>query len=152
MIALEPEAAAVYCRQRKLREFVEGKGDEIVKDTLVPARTQYLVIDNGGKKLIIELKKEKKNIYIYIYLGYSLSLRCSARCVRRINNSISVRSYLYKVTLYVAPVAVSSFHFNHTGEKWTTHWAHQMSARLLEYKIFMCILWSARDTLDEKYL
>lgn len=67
MIALEPEAAAVYCRQRKLREFVEGKGDEIVKDTLVPARTQYLVIDNGGKKLIIELKKrEKKHIYIHI--------------------------------------------------------------------------------------
>lgn len=123
MIALEPEAAAVYCRQRKLREFVEGKGDEIVKDTLVPARTQYLVIDNGGKKLIIELKKEKKTIYIYIYiyLGYSLSLRCSARCVRRINKSISVRSYLYKVTLYVAPVAVSSFHFNPTGEEWTTH-------------------------------
>lgn len=68
MIALEPEAAAVYCRQRKLREFVEGKGDEIVKDILVPARTQYLVIDNGGKKLIIELKKEKKNIYIYTYI------------------------------------------------------------------------------------
>lgn len=69
MIALEPEAAAVYCRQRKLREFVEGKGDEIVKDTLVPARTQYLVIDNGGKKLIIELKKrEKKHIYIYTYI------------------------------------------------------------------------------------
>ena len=70
MIALEPEAAAVYCRQRKLREFVEGKGDEIVKDTLVPARTQYLVIDNGGKKLIIELKKEKKNIYIYIHISW----------------------------------------------------------------------------------
>lgn len=48
IIALEPEAAAVYCRQRKLREFVEEKGDEIVKDTLVPTKTQYLVIDNGG--------------------------------------------------------------------------------------------------------
>ena len=63
MIALEPEAAAVYCRQRKLREFVEGNADETVKDTLVHARTQYLVIDNGGKKLITEL-----NIYIYIYI------------------------------------------------------------------------------------
>ena len=49
IIALEPEAAAVYCRQRKLREFVEEKGDETVKDTLVPAKTQYLVVDNGGK-------------------------------------------------------------------------------------------------------
>jgi len=48
IIALEPEAAAVYCRQRKLREFVEEKGEETVKDSLVPANTQYLVIDNGG--------------------------------------------------------------------------------------------------------
>ena len=48
IIALEPEAAAVYCRQQKLREFVEGTGEEIVKDTLVPPKTQYLVIDNGG--------------------------------------------------------------------------------------------------------
>ena len=48
-IALEPEAAAVYCRQRKLREFVEKKGEEVVKDTLVPIKTRYLVIDNGGK-------------------------------------------------------------------------------------------------------
>jgi len=47
-IALEPEAAAVYCRQRKLREFVEKKGEEVVKDTLVPIKTRYLVIDNGG--------------------------------------------------------------------------------------------------------
>lgn len=48
IIALEPEAAAVYCRQRKLREFVEGKGEETVKEALVPTNTQYLVIDNGG--------------------------------------------------------------------------------------------------------
>ena len=48
-IALEPEAAAVYCRQRKLREFVEKNGEEILKDTLVPVKTRYLVIDNGGK-------------------------------------------------------------------------------------------------------
>ena len=53
IIALEPEAAAVYCRQRKLREFVEGKGDEVVKDTLVLTKTQYLVIDNGGKNLCL---------------------------------------------------------------------------------------------------
>ena len=30
---------------------MEGKGDQVVKDTLVPAKTQYLVIDNGGKNL-----------------------------------------------------------------------------------------------------
>ena len=49
IIALEPEAAAVFCRQSKLREFVEGKGrEETVKDAFVPAKTQYLVVDNGG--------------------------------------------------------------------------------------------------------
>lgn len=53
IIALEPEAAAVYCRQSKMREFVEGKGEEIVKDTLAPVKTQYLVIDNGGKNICV---------------------------------------------------------------------------------------------------
>ncbi|XP_068713523.1 heat shock 70 kDa protein 12A-like [Montipora foliosa] len=49
IIALEPEAAAIFCRQSKLREFVEGKGrEETVKNTYVPAKTQYLVVDNGG--------------------------------------------------------------------------------------------------------
>ena len=28
---------------------MEGKGEETVKDTLAPVKTQYLVIDNGGK-------------------------------------------------------------------------------------------------------
>ena len=50
IIALEPEAAAVYCRQRKMREFVEQKGEQRVKDALVLEKTQYLVIDNGGKQ------------------------------------------------------------------------------------------------------
>lgn len=50
IIALEPEAAAVYCRQRKMREFVEGKGEDIAKDAIVPVKTQYLVIDNGGEQ------------------------------------------------------------------------------------------------------
>ena len=62
-IALEPEAAAVYCRQRKLREFVEKKGEETVKDTLVPIKTRYLVIDNGGKSSYFTLK---------LYLLYTL--------------------------------------------------------------------------------
>ncbi|XP_068758558.1 heat shock 70 kDa protein 12A-like [Montipora capricornis] len=49
IIALEPEAAAIFCRQSKLREFVEGKGrEQTVKDAFVPAKTQYLVVDNGG--------------------------------------------------------------------------------------------------------
>lgn len=28
---------------------MEKKGEEVVKDTLVPIKTRYLVIDNGGK-------------------------------------------------------------------------------------------------------
>ena len=28
---------------------MERKGDQVVKDTLVPIKTRYLVIDNGGK-------------------------------------------------------------------------------------------------------
>ena len=67
-IALEPEAAAVYCRQRKLREFVEKKGEEIVKDSLVPIKTRYLVIDNGGKSSYFTFKT-----LILIRTKYSLS-------------------------------------------------------------------------------
>lgn len=49
IIALEPEAAGVFCRQSKLREFVEGRNREgTVKDAFVSAKTQYLVVDNGG--------------------------------------------------------------------------------------------------------
>ena len=52
LIALEPEAASVYCRRRKMREFVaeSGSDDASVGDTLALPDTQYVVIDIGGKK------------------------------------------------------------------------------------------------------
>lgn len=53
--------------------------------------------------------------------------------------SLFVRFYLYKVTLYVAPIAVSSFHFNPTGEEWTRHWAHQMSVPGSWNTKFLCV-------------
>lgn len=51
LIALEPEAASVYCRRRKIREFVaeSGSDDASVGDTLALPDTQYVVIDIGGK-------------------------------------------------------------------------------------------------------
>lgn len=53
LIALEPEAASVYCRRRKIREFVteSGSDDASVGDTLALPDTQYVVIDIGGGTL-----------------------------------------------------------------------------------------------------
>ena len=51
LIALEPEAASVYCREQKVREFVaeSGSNDATVKDTIARPETQYMVIDIEGK-------------------------------------------------------------------------------------------------------
>lgn len=35
---------------------MERKGEEVVKDTLVPIKTRYLVIDNGGKYVYLTFK------------------------------------------------------------------------------------------------
>ena len=53
VIALEPEAASVYCRERKLRDFVaeSGTSDALVADTLDHTNTHYVVIDIGGKSI-----------------------------------------------------------------------------------------------------
>jgi len=50
LTALEPEAASVYCRERKMREFVteSGNDDSLVAETLARPETQYVVIDSGG--------------------------------------------------------------------------------------------------------
>ena len=45
--------------------------------------------------------------------------------VFKINKSLFARSCLDIVTLYVAPVAVSAFHFNPMREEWTRHWAQE---------------------------
>ncbi|KAK2553938.1 Heat shock 70 kDa protein 12A [Acropora cervicornis] len=62
IIALEPEAAAVFCRQSKLREFVEGRNrDETVSSAFVPAQTQYLVVDNGGGTMDVTVHEVDDN-------------------------------------------------------------------------------------------
>ena len=50
LIALEPEAASVYCREKKIREFVsESEQDNAtVSDVLVRPNIQYMVVDIGG--------------------------------------------------------------------------------------------------------
>ncbi|CAH1263359.1 HSPA12A [Branchiostoma lanceolatum] len=48
IIALEPEAASLWCRQRKLVEFAEEKGEALVKDVVARHGTSYIVVDCGG--------------------------------------------------------------------------------------------------------
>ena len=45
---------------------MEGKGDEVVKDTLVLTKTQYLVIDNGGKNLCLTNLFRVRNTTLFI--------------------------------------------------------------------------------------
>ena len=50
IIALEPEAASVYCREREMREFVteSGNSDALVADILAHTAKHYVVVDIGG--------------------------------------------------------------------------------------------------------
>ena len=49
LIALEPEAASIHCREMKMREFANEKGDATVSDVFARPGAKYLVIDIGGK-------------------------------------------------------------------------------------------------------
>ena len=50
VIALEPEAASVYCREREMRDFVteSGNSDALVADILGHTAKHYVVVDIGG--------------------------------------------------------------------------------------------------------
>lgn len=50
LIALEPECASAYCREKKMREFSSKKGDAIVSDVFARPGSRYLVIDIGGNE------------------------------------------------------------------------------------------------------
>ena len=52
LIALEPEAASVYCTQYKVWEFINESGSEesLLSDTLLYPNSQYMVVDIGGTK------------------------------------------------------------------------------------------------------
>ena len=55
LIALEPEAASIHCREMKMREFANEKGDATASDVFARPGSKYLVIDIGGK---IELSEK----------------------------------------------------------------------------------------------
>ncbi|CAH1256793.1 HSPA12A [Branchiostoma lanceolatum] len=48
IIALEPEAASLWCRERKLVEFAEETDEALVRDVIARHGTSYLVVDCGG--------------------------------------------------------------------------------------------------------
>ena len=51
LIALEPEAASIYCREMKMREFNSEKGDANISDVFARPGSKYLVIDIGGNSV-----------------------------------------------------------------------------------------------------
>ena len=50
VIALEPESASVYCREKKMRDFTNERGDAGVSDLFARPGAKYLVIDIGGNE------------------------------------------------------------------------------------------------------
>ena len=48
MIALEPEAAAIFCQEKNLSDFYSETGRRSVDGILSQANTNYMVIDIGG--------------------------------------------------------------------------------------------------------
>lgn len=50
IIALEPEAGAIFCKERKLKDFVGQTGSARVSDALVSRGRSYVMMDIGGTK------------------------------------------------------------------------------------------------------
>lgn len=50
IIALEPEAGAIFCKERKLKDFVGQTGSARVSDALVSPGKSYVMMDIGGTK------------------------------------------------------------------------------------------------------
>ena len=51
MIALEPEAAAIFCQEKNLSDFYSETGRRSVDGILSRPNTNYMVIDIGGMLL-----------------------------------------------------------------------------------------------------
>ena len=49
LIALEPEPAFIHCREMKMRQVANEKGDAAVTDVFAEPGAKYLAIDIGGK-------------------------------------------------------------------------------------------------------
>ena len=63
LIALEPEAASVYCREKKMRDFSNERGDASVSDVFARPGSRYLVIDIGGNDNM------RSNEFVYIFIA-----------------------------------------------------------------------------------
>lgn len=48
IVALEPETAAIFCKERKIRDFIDQTGDASVSDVLVRPGLRYVMMDIGG--------------------------------------------------------------------------------------------------------
>ena len=48
LIALEPEAASIHCRDKKMKDFTSERGDAGVSDVFARPAAKYLVVDIGG--------------------------------------------------------------------------------------------------------
>ena len=48
LIALEPEAASIHCRDKKMKDFTRERGDAAVSDVFARPAAKYLVVDIGG--------------------------------------------------------------------------------------------------------
>lgn len=72
LIALEPEAASVYCREKKMRDFTSERGDASVSDVFARPGSRYLVIDIGGNNSVkpsyVLPRLTKKNNFLIIWL------------------------------------------------------------------------------------
>lgn len=49
LIALEPEGGAIFCRERKMRDFDDHTGDASVSDVLGRPGQRYVMMDIGGR-------------------------------------------------------------------------------------------------------
>lgn len=48
LIALEPEAASIHCREKKMKDFTSERGDADISDVFARPAAKYLVVDIGG--------------------------------------------------------------------------------------------------------
>ena len=48
LIALEPEAASIHCRDKKMKDFTSERGDAGISDVFARPAAKYLVVDIGG--------------------------------------------------------------------------------------------------------
>ena len=51
MIALEPEAAAIFCQEKKMSDFHSETGTKSVDGILSQPNSHYMVVDIGGNEL-----------------------------------------------------------------------------------------------------